>query len=151
MSILRHKYQTRDRWINIILAISSSSSIATWAVWDDYDFVWGGIIVVSQVINAVKHLFPYKKSSKAINQASQKLDLITIEYELLWNDLQYQNITIQKAFNQHINLKRKVSELLNFSDEIILKASKKEEEKANKSMRNFLNSDFNIGIELNDK
>ena len=51
-----------DQSINIFLAIASSSSIAAWALWKEYQFVWACIIAIAQVITAVKPLLPYKGS-----------------------------------------------------------------------------------------
>ena len=44
----------KDNAINIILAIASSSSIGAWVIWKEAAIVWGAIIAISQVINAVK-------------------------------------------------------------------------------------------------
>ena len=53
-----------DRGMNIFLAITSSSSICGWAVWQQYSFVWGAAIAASQLITAIKGFLPFKSTEK---------------------------------------------------------------------------------------
>lgn len=64
MSILFEKYQHGDRFVNVLLDIASSGSIAAWAVWKSAPMVWGGIIAGSQLVTAIKPYFPYFKYVK---------------------------------------------------------------------------------------
>lgn len=48
-----------DRIINIVVAIASSTSIAAWAIWQKYSFVWSIIIAISQVLTTIKGFLPY--------------------------------------------------------------------------------------------
>ena len=49
-----------DNRIQIFLAITSSSSIGGWVIWNEYGIIWGSLIAVSQVINAIKRFLPLK-------------------------------------------------------------------------------------------
>ena len=40
-----------DRRINMYGAIASSSSIAAWAIWKEWSYVWAVIIAISQVLS----------------------------------------------------------------------------------------------------
>jgi hypothetical protein len=73
-----------DHWLNIFLAVTSSSSIAAWAIWTEYQMVWACIIASSQVIAAVKHLLPYKKRLNALNKLGDILSLIALKAEKDW-------------------------------------------------------------------
>jgi hypothetical protein len=53
--------ETIETWLNCFFAVTSSASIATWAVWQKYPLVWGGIIAASQVATAIKPFLPYRK------------------------------------------------------------------------------------------
>ena len=63
--LLKHN-ETTDRYINIFLAIASSTSIAGWALWNKYIYVWTAIIALSQVINAILPYLPYKERIKSL-------------------------------------------------------------------------------------
>ncbi len=62
-----------DKAINIVLAITSSSSIAAWAIWKQYDFVWALLIALSQVITVLKPLMPYKQRLEIVKPYSMSL------------------------------------------------------------------------------
>jgi len=80
-AVKQNKY---DQMINIFLAITSSSSIAAWALWKEYQFVWACIIAASQVITAVKPLLPFKKRLSSLNKLGDMLSLIALKAERDW-------------------------------------------------------------------
>ncbi|HOT14476.1 MAG TPA: hypothetical protein PK252_06910 [Bacteroidales bacterium] len=58
-SILVDKYQKWDRNVNIFIAFSSSSSVASWIIWNKYQVVWSAIIVISQLLTVIKPYIPF--------------------------------------------------------------------------------------------
>jgi hypothetical protein len=80
-AVKQNKY---DQIINIFLAITSSSSIAAWALWKEYQFIWAFIIAASQVITAIKPLLPYKKRLSALSKLGDMLSLIALKAERDW-------------------------------------------------------------------
>ncbi len=63
-------YQERDqaviRYIGIFTAVTSSSSIAAWAIWQNVSWLWAIIIALSQVLNVVVSFLPYRQREKNI-------------------------------------------------------------------------------------
>ncbi len=55
------KSESIDRFLKIVLAIASSSSIGAWAIWNEYSWVWAGIIAFSQVITEITPFLPYTR------------------------------------------------------------------------------------------
>lgn len=53
--------ETIETWLNGFLAVTSSSSIAAWAIWQKHPMVWAGIIAASQVVTSIKPFLPYRK------------------------------------------------------------------------------------------
>ncbi len=62
-----------DRAIKMFLAIASSGSIAAWAVWQQYPYVWATIIALAQVVTAVKAFLPYQRRSEGIVGLSSEI------------------------------------------------------------------------------
>ena len=149
VGILIEKYQKWDRNVNVFLALVSSTSIASWAIWKRYDFIWGFIIVVSQVLTVIKPYIPYFKYVKELNKRNQKLDSYCIDFEKLWYDFDNKVITEQEASRRYFSLKKAVSELLSFGDDVILSSSKKDVNKSNEKMKIFLKTNYNIDININ--
>ena len=84
LELLLGQTETIDRSIKIFLAVTSSASIAGWAIWKEYAFVWGMLIAVSQVINAIRQFLPYKERLKSFSGLARDFEEIAIYLELKW-------------------------------------------------------------------
>ena len=101
-----------DNVINIMTAITSSSSIAAWALWDSLKFVWSFIIAFSQVINAIKIHLPYSKRIKLLNQQCSELSKLFIDYDFLWLNISNGDFT-DEEINENIRKFRIRKEKIN--------------------------------------
>lgn len=70
--------------IAILRAIASSGSIAGWVIWRDYAFIWGAIIALSQLADALRDAIPYTARQKAANALLTDLDALFIEGLFEW-------------------------------------------------------------------
>ena len=68
--------------LGTLRAIASSGSIAAWALWKEYAFVWGAIIAASQVADALRDVFPFTKKHKAASTHTITLSSIFIDAQL---------------------------------------------------------------------
>jgi hypothetical protein len=73
--------------IGVIKAVASSGSIAAWVIWRDHAFVWGAIIAASQVVDALKDVFPVTKRYKAASEHAVALDSLFIDAQLEWESI----------------------------------------------------------------
>ena len=73
-----------DKIINIVVAIASSSSIAAWAIWQIYSFVWSIIIAISQVLTTIKGFLPYSKRLKMLVPFMEDLKFLYNKIEYNW-------------------------------------------------------------------
>jgi hypothetical protein len=73
-----------DRLLKMFLAVSSSGSIAAWAVWQQFTYAWGAIIAGSQVVSAVKAYLPFEQRLKATTDVSSKLEGLFLQWETTW-------------------------------------------------------------------
>jgi hypothetical protein len=76
-----------DRFLKIVLAITSSSSIGAWAIWNEYSWIWAGIIAFSQVITAITPFLPYKSRIKAYSSLLHELEELMIRAEFKWHSI----------------------------------------------------------------
>lgn len=70
--------------MNVFLAVTSSSSIAAWAVWREFTWMWPTLIAGSQVIFAVKPFLPYNQRRKAVVALSDAYQAICLQIENRW-------------------------------------------------------------------
>ncbi|SDQ81236.1 hypothetical protein [Pseudovibrio sp. Tun.PSC04-5.I4] len=101
-----------DLWTKIILAVASSSSIAGWAIWQQFSFVWGLIIATSQVLNAVKPFLPYSKRLKALQSASGELEALFIVMEDRWFEVSQGNMNNQEIHKVTMGFKEKKRQIM---------------------------------------
>jgi hypothetical protein len=88
-----------DRNINMFLAITSSGSIAGWAIFNDYSFHCGLIIALTQVVNATKSFFPYAKRLKSLQGIADEMELLFMEMENDWYNISIGKYTEEQIHN----------------------------------------------------
>lgn len=77
--------ETIDRRIKIFLAITSSSSIGGWVIWQEYSIFWAFLIATSQVITAILPHLPYAARIKQYSAVINDLSALMIRAEYKWN------------------------------------------------------------------
>jgi len=85
-------------------AIASSCSIAAWAIWTEYAFVWGMIIAISQVADALKDVFPFTKTHKAASEHTITLGSMFIDAQLEWESIFSGRYTNEQITNRRHRL-----------------------------------------------
>lgn len=73
-----------ERRINIFSAVVSSTSIAAWAIWQQFSYIWSIIIAISQVLNAIKAFLPYNKRLKVTITFLEDLKFLYNKIEYDW-------------------------------------------------------------------
>lgn len=94
-----------DKFVNIFLAITSSSSIAAWAIWQQYQFIWAVIIALSQIITAIKPLLPFKKRLLAISLLNNQIQIISLSLERHWYNVAEGELSDKEIHDLTIDLK----------------------------------------------
>lgn len=109
--IYLHLYAANSEWwdkcVNIFLAITSTSSIAAWAVWQKYQMVWAIIIAASQVVAAIKSFLPYQQRLKAIGNLNDRLQEICLESEKFWYSVAQGEMSDKEIHDLYIELRSK--------------------------------------------
>ena len=95
-----------DNGIQIFLAITSSSSIGGWVIWNEYGIIWGCVIAVSQVINAIKGFLPFQKRAKQIGSLNTEVEKLALDAESQWYSVFEGKLTNEDIFNLVTKLKQ---------------------------------------------
>jgi hypothetical protein len=101
------KVENIDRSISMFSAVAASTSIAGWAVWQHFSFVWGSIIAASQVLIAVRAYLPYKARLQGLSALGPELDTLALEAEDAWYDVANGKLTDAEIHRRTMDLKRK--------------------------------------------
>lgn len=103
--------QKISRLINCFLAITSSSSIGAWVIWQEYAFIWGAIIAVSQVVNIIKQFFPFEGRLKHLPELRNELDFLFLEMEKSWFSVAEGKWTAEEIHNKRLEFKTRKAEI----------------------------------------
>lgn len=77
----------QTRWIKgvgIFKALATSGTIGAWAVWKEYAFVWGVVLALAQVIDAIKEYIPQTKGQRAASEFVQAMENLIIDARFEW-------------------------------------------------------------------
>jgi len=109
--IYLHNYATSSEWwdksINIFLALTSSASIAAWAVWQEHQIVWAVIIALSQIVTAIKPFLPFKQRLKPISDLNDVIQELSLECEKHWFSVAEGELTEKEIHELCISLRAK--------------------------------------------
>jgi len=84
LHIYREKSEETERIIATFLAVSSSASIAGWAVWHSLSWLWGTVIAASQVLSACRSHLPYARRAEVLREATSGFKLLAMRIECNW-------------------------------------------------------------------
>jgi hypothetical protein len=79
-----------NRWVTgvaTIRAVASAGGIAAWAIWKQYAYVWACFIAASQVVDALKNVFPFYKRRDALSRWSRALNRLFVEAQRDWDEI----------------------------------------------------------------
>lgn len=101
-----------DKRINIFLAITSSSSIAAWAIWNEYGFIWALLIAISQVVNAIKPHLPFSKRLEVLSRISNQLQILFNKVDYQWYKVANGELTENEINDALFDLKKQYTETI---------------------------------------
>lgn len=97
------KSEETERNISICAAITSSASIAGWAMWKDLSWLWATIIASSQVLSAIRVHLPFARRAEVLREATSAFKSLAGRIEGKWfrvQDGQLSEDEISELINQ---------------------------------------------------
>jgi len=101
-----------DRNVNAFLAVMSNGSIASWIIWQHLQFLWAGLIALSQFINAIKSFLPYSKRLKALFGMTNELESLFLSMESNWFGISEGRLTEEEIHNLHMKIKEQRRQII---------------------------------------
>jgi len=111
--------------LGTIRAIASSVSIAAWAIWKQYAFLWGLVIATAQVADALRDVFPFAKTHKAASEHVIALNEFFINAQLEWEQIRSRRYGGDQIMNKlhKLRMLRHEAERLSFPNGLPSKPS----------------------------
>ena len=83
--LLHYNHSLRwDKRTNIFLAIMSGSTIAGWAFWEKYKFLWVLLLTLFQIINVIEPYLPYSTRVEQLFEYKCELNDLYLKIERNW-------------------------------------------------------------------
>ena len=112
LELYQQDSEFKDKSVNIFLAITSSGSIAGWAIWRDMALVWAIIIATGQVIATVKNFLPYKARLKSLSGLLHDFEDIILFAEKKWFDVSEGKLTEEEIHKLQFDIRSKKTNAL---------------------------------------
>jgi hypothetical protein len=100
----------RVRQLEILRAVASNGAIVTWAIVQSHPMIWGTIIALSQLSDALKDAIPLTARHKAASALVVSLDALLIEALYEWESVfggQFTNEEITERRRKLMDLRHK--------------------------------------------
>ncbi len=138
-------YQRIQRVLATVLAITSSASIAGWAVWKTFDIVWACAIALSQIINATKHIFPFSIREKHLLEILPQLNKLLLECEREFYNVKEGVYSNKDIHERTINFKERKEALITSLNESRLPENQAFLDAAEEEAKEYLKNYYHIG------
>ncbi len=90
-----------------IRAITSSGSIGAWVIWRQYAFVWAALIAISQIADALRDVFPFRKRRQALSGWCNALNRLFVDAQRDWDSIASGILSNPKIANLTHQLRQK--------------------------------------------
>ena len=98
-----------ERWLNAVLAVTSTTSLGIWAVFKSYPEVWAGIIVATQIVTATSKHAPFLKRVLASSACAHEYRQIQNWGEARWCEMVDGQLTDSQINAARIDLQTKTA------------------------------------------
>ena len=131
---------------SFFLALASATSVATWAIWEQYPKLWACIIGVSQVLLIAKPYIPFIKNDKEYLEMSFEFEALYLAYEKLWYEFEYKKRNISKIDHDFYEYREKEIQIERMHKQVHCPELKFLIRKSNDEARKALNLNFTSGV-----
>ncbi len=81
---LRRVDNLKDFWAKALPAVVSSGGILGWIVQNNYGFYWAVLIVLAQIVGAIKHLLPFEVRRNKTFETDYEFSKLYLQLEEKW-------------------------------------------------------------------
>ncbi len=139
----------RDKAVNICLAVTSSTSIAAWAIWQEFTWIWPTLIAGSQVISAVKPFLPYNQHRKTVVALADAYQLVCLQIESRWFSVAEGQLPDEKIHEETIKFRGLLLEAERKTmDGVIIPRKPKLMQQAESDAQRYFANHYSVGVQL---
>lgn len=84
---LASRYKSREDWGKIFIALASSGTVASWAIWQDLSLLWKLLSALSAVIAVAMPILDFPSKVETMSDLRGRWTELRSAYELLWAEV----------------------------------------------------------------
>ena len=81
---LARRYNGREKYLKIFLAVTASGTVAGWTIWAHYDIVWKILSGLSAIVAVALPILDYSGQVEKMTKLASKCAQLRVGYEQLW-------------------------------------------------------------------
>lgn len=106
------KVEKSDRYIKAAIALTSSTSIASWAIWADLSYLWAVLIAASQVLTTVLPYMQISARKSSLLSMKSKIGSLKVYAEENWINVSAGDLSDQETKKINFAIERKKTKIL---------------------------------------
>lgn len=83
--LLSQRYSTINNYYRVLLAISSSATVAAWGIWSQYPYAWKALSAISCLASLIYPIFLPTEKLKKLSGLAGAWQQMRTKYELFWS------------------------------------------------------------------
>ncbi len=107
ISYYHAKIDKIERGLNIFSAAASLGAMTAWAAKHELAIVWGAVILLSQMLTAIRPHLPYRSELKALGTLGPDLEALALVAETDWLKVERASIDDDEIHKRTMALKKK--------------------------------------------
>jgi hypothetical protein len=111
-SRLSCRYSNWDKWAKVFLAVTSSSTVATWALWSNAQLLWQVLSGISALLAVILPVLNWRGIIEKAAGASGGWFQLMNQYENLWLAIQGGIMKTQETYAEYQKISAKERELV---------------------------------------
>jgi hypothetical protein len=130
------RYEKRDKWLKIFIAIMSSGTVASLYFWQigNYVIVWKTLSAFSAIAAIIQPIVNWSQITKEAEQLTDKWIDIAFGHKKLWSDLESGICTEKKARESYTKLQEMQNDVKKRGNRIKISHDKKLNERCQKEV-----------------
>ncbi|WP_102024994.1 hypothetical protein [Serratia sp. FGI94] len=132
IELLLERAEYIDRMMKITLAVSSSVSIGSWAIWSEFSYMWGAIIALSQIISAINPFLPYSSRIKSYSSLLRELEELMTQSEIKWYSISEGRISFYEINKARFDIRKAKQKSIDKYIQTTIPSASKLQDKAEK-------------------
>jgi len=105
---MARKYNRRERNVKMVLAVTSSATVASWTIWLDFGWIWKSLSGASAILAVLLQILDLKGTLDAVRRMRTEWHELFFSYRSLWEQIDRTDRPVDSLLDRLLELERRV-------------------------------------------